>query len=388
MNDTNNTHKYEAYYPNEPKRVDPNSIDNILAYACDKETSDVTIQTGEPIIAEIEGKLHKITRRHLTNPEVGDILNSIYGANGTAQLLSGQDIDTYYEIRPDRIRRYRFRVNATACQVEGQHGIQITLRNIPTDPPPLSSLDLPENLEPSLKPPDGVVYVTGATGSGKSTLLASIIKEIAEQPESHRKILTYEAPIEFVYDNVDTPTSIISQSEIPKHLPSFAAGVRNAVRRVPRLILVGEARDQETMAAVMEAALTGHPVYTTLHSTGVAECVRRLVGTFPPEERHSRTLDILETIRVVLWQKLVPTVDGKRTPLREYLVFDDSIRDYLLSTPTEEVTNQTRRLVRKHGQTMDVEAKQKYDQGIIDKHTYDLALKTSATVDEDIGSSA
>lgn len=386
MTNENENQKYEAYFPKEPQRVDPHNLDEILAYMCEKNTSDITIQSGEPIFAEIEGRMYRVTRRALTNSEVGDLINNIYGPNGTAQLLSGQDIDTYYEVRPDRMHRYRFRVNATACQVEGQHGIQITLRVIPTDPPPLSDMELPKELENALKPEDGVVYVTGATGSGKSTLLASIIRSIGEEPESHRKILTYEAPIEFVYDNVEMPTSVVSQSEVPRHIPSFAAGVRNALRRKPRLILVGEARDIETMSAVIEAALTGHPVYTTLHSTGVAECVRRLVGTFPREERHARTLDILETIRVVLWQKLVPTTDGKRTALREYLIFDESIRDQLLSVPAEEVTNYTRKLLRQQGTTMHAEAKRKYDEGIIDKRTYDLVAATSTTLDEDVES--
>jgi defect-in-organelle-trafficking protein DotB len=160
--------------------------------------------------------------------------------------------------------------------------------------------------------------------------------------------------------------------------------VRNALRRKPELILVGEARDRETMSAVIEAALTGHPVYTTLHSNGVAEAVRRLVGTFPPEERHSRTLDIVETMRVVLWQKLVPTTDGRRTALKEYLVFDDKIRDHLLSIPTEEVTHQTRKYLRQYGRTMDQDAKMKYDKGVIDRHTYELTITASSNIDEDI----
>ena len=142
-------------------------------------------------------------------------------------------------------------------------------------------MNLPQTILDAIEPEQGVVYITGATGSGKSTLLASIIRDIAENAESHRKILTYESPIEFVYDTVEKTSSIVSQSEIPRHLPSFAAGVRNALRRKPRLILVGEARDPETISAVMEAAMTGHPVYTTLHSNGVAETMRRLVTTFP-----------------------------------------------------------------------------------------------------------
>lgn len=362
----------EYQYPNEPLRFTPAHIDELLAYCTELGASDITFQTNEPIMAEVYGRLYKLTKRKLSNSEVSDLLNSIYGPNGTTQLMSGQDVDTHYEFRPNRSSRFRYRVNGTACQVEGHSGLQLTLRTIPTYPPDLSTMNLPQKVLDAVAPEDGVVYVTGATGSGKSTLLAAIIKEIAQDPESHRKILTYEAPIEFVYDAVDRPSSIISQSEIPRHLPSFAAGVRNALRRKPRLILVGEARDMETMSAVLEAALTGHPVYTTLHSNGVAEVVRRLVGTFPSDEREGRAIDILETIRLVIWQKLVPTVDGKRVALREYLVFDEDIRDELLSTNLDQITSTVRRLVRERGQTMITEAKKKFEEGVISERQYKI----------------
>lgn len=370
-------------FPNEPLRFTPKHLEDLLAFATKLNASDITIQTGEPIMVEIYGKLYKVTKRKLSNTEVGDLLNHIYGPNGTAQILSGVDVDTHYEFRPTRTERYRYRVNGTGCQVEGHPGIQMTLRTIPTDPPPLSSMNLPQEILDAIAPKDGVVYVTGATGSGKSTLLASIIKEIAEDPDSNRKILTYEAPIEFVYDSVEKPTSIVSQSEIPRHLPSFAAGVRNALRRKPRLILVGEARDAETIAAVIEAALTGHPVYTTLHANGVAETIRRLVGTFPKEERQGRTLDIIETIRLVIWQILVPTVDGKRVALREYLIFTEEVRDRLLSVPAEEVTAMTRRLLKEKGQPMVVDAKKKFDAGIISEREYNLLVAGSKSADRD-----
>jgi defect-in-organelle-trafficking protein DotB len=181
----------------------------------------------------------QITRRKLNNIEVGEILNFIYGSNGTTRILSGEDIDSNYEFKPNRIERFRYRVNATGCLVEGHSGIQITLRTIPTDPPLLANLGLQEDILNDIAPEDGVIYVTGATGSGKSTLLSAIIRYIAEKPDANRKILTYESPIEFVYDNLDVVSSIISQSEIPKHLPSFAAGVRKALRRKPRLIMGG-----------------------------------------------------------------------------------------------------------------------------------------------------
>ncbi|OGT38566.1 MAG: Dot/Icm secretion system ATPase DotB [Gammaproteobacteria bacterium RIFCSPHIGHO2_12_FULL_37_14] len=370
-------------YPQEPIRLSIDSANEILMHSVKLGASDITFQTGEPIFAEIYGRLNKITRRRLSNTEIGDVLNAIYGPNATAIVMSGKDIDTHYEIRPNRADRYRFRINGTGCMVEGHDGIQITARTIPTDPPTLESMDLPQVILDAIAPEQGVVYVTGATGSGKSTLLAAIIRHIAENSESHRKILTYEAPIEFVYDSVEKISSIVSQSEIPRHLPSFAAGVRNALRRKPRLILVGEARDPETIAAVMEAAMTGHPVYTTLHSNSVAETIRRLVITFPPDERQGRTVDIIETVRLVISQRLIPTPEGKRVALREYLVFDEKIRDILLETDILNLTNVIRKLVREHGRTIQTDAQEKFKANMISERQYRLIMEQTQREEKD-----
>lgn len=360
--------------PDEPTRFSPVFMDRVLEHAEHLNASDITIQTNEPIFAEVYGVLVKLTNRKLSNTEIGDLINNIYGPNATTQLLAGKDIDTHYEFRPTRGVRYRYRVNATACMVEGHDAIQITLRSIPTTPPKIASLGLPENILAALAPQEGIVFITGATGSGKSTLLASIIRSLIEEEDSNRKVLTYESPIEFVFDEIDATSAVVSQSEIPRHLPSFADGVRNALRRKPRLIMVGECRDAATISAALEAALTGHPVYTTLHTSGVAETMRRLVTSFSGEERVGRTIDILETIRLCIWQKLVPTVDGKRVALREYLVFDEAARDILLEGDPNEVTSTTRKLVRERGQLMTVDAKEKFQQGIIDERVYKLII--------------
>ena len=360
--------------PHEPTRFSPVFMDKMLEHAESLSASDITIQTGEPIFAEVYGKLIKITNRKLSNTELGDLINSIYGPNATTQLLSGKDIDTHYEFRPNRGVRYRYRVNATSCLVEGHDAIQITLRTIPTTPPKLETMGLPDNILEAIAPQEGIVFITGATGSGKSTLLASIIRELIETTDSNRKVLTYEAPIEFVYDEIEAVSAVVSQSEIPRHLPDFADGVRNALRRKPRLIMVGECRDAETISAALEAALTGHPVYTTLHTSGVAETMRRLVTSFAGEERVGRTIDILETIRLCIWQKLVPTVEGKRVALREYLVFDEEARDILLEGDPNDVTSTTRRLVRQRGQLMTVDARNKFEQGIISERVYKLII--------------
>jgi defect-in-organelle-trafficking protein DotB len=135
----------------------------------------------------------------------------------------------------------------------------------------------------------------------------------------------------------------------------------------------------------MEAALTGHPVYTTLHSNGVAEVMRRLVTTFPSEERHGRTLDLIETIRLIIWQKLIPSIDGKRIALREYLVFDEEIRDRLAQEDPENVTALTRKLLKEKGQPIIVEAEKYYKQGLIAERDYKIIKAISLNADKDAG---
>jgi defect-in-organelle-trafficking protein DotB len=374
----------DFFLSNEPVRFTPAELDRVLLHAVGLGASDITFQTNMAIMAEIHGHIVPITMRKISNTEVGDLLNSIYGANATTQILSGKDVDTHYEIRPSRSERFRFRINGTGCQVEGHDGIQITARSIPTTPPDLESLNLPQAIIDNMAPRQGTVVITGPTGSGKSTLLAAIIKTLLQQPDGNRKMLTYESPIEFVYDMIQAPTSMISQSEIPRHLPSFAAGVRNALRRKPGLILVGEARDTETIAAVIEAALTGHPVYTTVHSNGVADAVRRMISTFPGDERPGRALDILETLRLVVWQHLAPSTDGKRIALREYLVFDNAIRDALLNSDIDHLAANTRKLLKEYGQPMLIDAQKKYDEGLLDERYFKLIKTQSKMLDKDL----
>ena len=125
----------EFLFPHEPIRLSIDSANDILIHCVKLGASDITLQTGEPIFAEIYGKLIKVTRRQLSNTEVSEVINAIYGPNGTAQIMSGKDVDTHYEIRPNRSDRYRFRINGTGCQVEGHDGLQLTLRSIPSTPP-------------------------------------------------------------------------------------------------------------------------------------------------------------------------------------------------------------------------------------------------------------
>ncbi len=368
--------------PDEPHRLIDTEVDRLLMWCAQQDSSDITFQTNQPVWAEIHGRLMPVTRRILSPAEVIDVLNRIYGSNGAAQIASGRDIDISYEIKSGRRERYRFRVNATGVLSDGGDGIQITCRTMPEMPPDLTKFGIEQEILDGCTPRQGLVLVTGPTGSGKSTLLAGIIRRMLEDPDGNRKILTYEAPIEFTYEGVSSDSSLISQTEIPRHLPNFAAGVRNALRRKPAVILVGEARDPETMGAAAEASLTGHLVFATVHANGVAETVRRMTSVFSPEERQARAIDLMESLRLVITQVLLRTVDGKRTACREFLNFDEEVRDYLLRNPIEEWPRLTRQLLKRQGQTMLVAAERAFAQGLIDDKTLTIIKARSRAQDE------
>jgi len=354
-------------FPDEPSYFTPEHLDRMLVFCFKNGSSDITIQTGESVFAEVESRQCRVTERGLISQEVQDLINHIYGPNATALVNSGTDIDTSYVVKVSQKEFYRFRVNVTPCAFESSVGIQVTLRIISSLPPSLESMNLTPDLLEYLKLPQGIFVVSGATGSGKSTLLASIIGDLVSRPESNLKVLTYESPIEYVYENVLKPSSIVSQTEIPRYLPSFVAGVRNALRRKPGLILVGEARDRETIEAVIDAALTGHPVYTTVHSNGVADTLRRMITIFPFAERDSRMCDLLESTKVILWQTLVPSITGRRIPLREYLHISNEVRDALLDVSPDLIVKKIRDLIETHGRSIDQDAREKHEQGLITK---------------------
>jgi len=362
-------------WPREPLRLSSEELDDLLLWASQQKASDVTIQTDRPVYIEIDGVLFPVTRRSLDSADMANVLGRLYGADALAKLASGHDLDLSYEVRPDRNTRVRFRVNITAVMSRGRDSVQVTLRVLPSLPPTLKELGVEQKIIDNWSPRQGLVLITGPTGSGKTTLLAAGCRMLIERDQGCGKMLTYEAPIEYVYDAIVGPRSLVAQSEIPRHLPTFAAGVRNALRRKPNIILVGEARDRETISAAIEAGQTGHLVFSTVHTVGVAATVRRMVSAFEPAERTERAFAMMETLRMIVTQALVPKVGGGRIGLREYLVFDENVREILLDLPLERWTSETQRLLQRHGQTMEQTATKAFKGGIIDRRTYLLLIK-------------
>ncbi len=363
-------------WQDEPSRFAESHVDPFLLWCVKKDTSDVTIQSDRPVYTEIHGTLYPATFRPLDAADINVFLTRIYGPEANARLASGTDLDLSYEIRPDRYTRIRFRVNITAILSRGRDAAQITLRVLPNEPPTMLDLNIEEDIINSWSPRQGIVVVTGPTGSGKTTLLAAGIRMLLERRLGCGKVVCYEAPIEYVYDTIKSPRSLISQTEIPRHLPDFARGVRNALRRKPNIILVGESRDRETISASIEAAQTGHLVYTTTHTIGVANTVQRMVSTFEQEERDERAYSLLETIRLIITQALVPKIEGGRMGVREWMLFPDEVRDRLMSMNYAQWSSEIQRILPYYGQTMGRSAEIVFEKGLIDRRTY-LLLSSS-----------
>ena len=202
----------------------------------------------------------------------------------------------------------------------------MTLRAIPATPPTLEDIDFPRELYGEIGIEQGGFVIGGPTNSGKSTTFAACIRRILEgKTNLTGNILTYEAPIEYLYDDIDSPCCLISQQEIGTNLRSFQDGVRNAMRRNPTLNVIGELRDNETIAASIEAANTGHPFYATAHAKSAPQIIRRLVQRFPPEHQHQAFTDVVQSCRILMTQSLVPSTDGRRVCLRDWIILTDEI---------------------------------------------------------------
>lgn len=363
-------------WPEEPDRFTEDHIDPFLLWCVKQNSSDITIQSDRPVYNEIHGSLYPGTFKNIDAADMAIMLTKIYGPEAQARLASGKDLDVSYEIRPDRYTRIRFRVNITAILSRGRDAAQITMRSLPSEPPTMKDLNIEREIIENWAPRQGIVIITGSTGSGKSTLLAAGNRLLLERPEGCGKLLTYEAPIEYTYDTIQSPRSLVSQSEIPRHLPDFAHGVRNALRRKPEIILVGESRDRETINASIEAAQTGHAVYTTTHTMGVANTVQRMISTYDMEEREERAIALMETLRLIVTQALVPRETGGRLGVREWMNFPPEVREKLMDMSFTQWPNEIQRMINQYGRTMSKSAEIVFEAGLIDRRHY-LLLSSS-----------
>jgi twitching motility protein PilT len=289
-------------------------LDQILTtmLASQPEVSDVLFTVGRPPQVEVYGELKPVVLdppiETLTAFQIESIAQNIMGDNlwQIEDLLRHGSCDTSYALAD----KARFRVNIFA-----QRGnYSIVCRQLNTAIPTLDKLKFPEIFKEIPKEKTGLVLVTGATGSGKSTTLAAILNEINESKAVH--IVTLEDPVEFVHPH---KKATFNQRELGIDFDSYANGLRAALRQAPKVILVGEMRDRDTVKIALSAAETGHLVLSTLHTINAGETVNRILGMFEPEEQEQVRIQLSETLRWIISQRLAPQVGGGRLALLEIM---------------------------------------------------------------------
>jgi len=290
--------------------------------AVSDKVSDLIFSPGRPPQIELVGKLQPVAipgLDKLTPPQTAAIAKLIIGTNEE----SGQSLEKFgsTDLSFSVSGLCRFRVNI--FKQRGTHAI--VMRVVPERPPRFEDFNLPPQLRDIVELKNGIVLVTGPTGSGKSSTLAAIIDLINETKYYH--VVTIEDPIEFTHQHKN---STIHQRELHSDTPNFALALRAALRQAPKVILVGEMRDRETMEVAMEAAETGHLVLSTLHTIDAAKTVERIIGVFPKNEEQIIRTRLAQSFRYIVSQRLLPRADGSgRVAVIEILKATSRTREYI-----------------------------------------------------------
>ncbi|MDW8194629.1 MAG: type IV pilus twitching motility protein PilT [Candidatus Calescibacterium sp.] len=274
-----------------------NLIDILLKMMVDRNASDLHLKAGSPPMLRIDGELEAAIPQILPPNAIRKIIESMLTEQQKARLVAERELDFAYSV-PGLAR---FRCNAYFQR----NSWAIAIRIIPPRPFTIDELGLPEIFKYLALRPRGLVLVTGPTGSGKSTTLASMIDYINSNRKCH--IITIEDPIEFLHKD---KLAIISQREVGSDTHSFANALKSALRQDPDVILVGELRDFETTQTAITAAETGHLVLGTLHTTGCANAVDRLIDIFPPHQQHQVRIQLAMILEGIIFQTLIPKATG------------------------------------------------------------------------------
>ena len=307
-----------------------NEIDHILTRMLDshKNVSDLNLTVGKPPQVESAGVLLPVEMR----PPIKDLspfqteilaLNLINGDRRlTHDLLNNGSCDLSHAL-PGKAR---FRVN-----IFSQTGnYSIVLRKLESKVPTIKSMNLPESFYDIAKEKNGIVLFTGATGSGKTTSLAALLDDINERLSVH--VVTLEDPVEYLHPHKQCT---FNQRELGLDFDSYANGLRAALRQAPKVILVGEMRDRETVEIGLSAAETGHLVFSTLHTVDAGQTINRILGMFSTEEENQVRIRLADTVRWIVGQRLLPKIGGGRVAAFEVLRSNIRVKDSILNGESE-----------------------------------------------------
>ncbi len=341
-------------------------IDHILARMLDshQNVSDLNFTVGKPLQVESDGQLMGVDIRpkikELSPFQTETFALTLINQNRrlTDALINQGSCDLSYTL-PGKAR---FRIN-----IFSQSGnYSIVLRQLESKVPTIKEMKLPEAFFEIAQELNGIVFVTGATGSGKTTSLAAVLDEVNENKSVH--VVTLEDPIEYQHPH---KRATFNQRELGNDFDAFASGLRAALRQAPKVILVGEMRDRETVEIGLSAAETGHLVLTTLHTVDAGQTINRLLGMFSTEEENQIRIRLADTVRWVVGQRLLPKVGGGRVAAFEILRSNIRVKDCILQGESEGKTFYD---IMQKGQafgmtTFDDHIVNLYEQGLITQET-------------------
>lgn len=299
-------------------------IDQIIMMARQEKASDIHMSAGMPLLFRIHGQL-MLAPVNPSKEQVDRMLLELLDEKQQKELFAGYDIDFAIQTEDG----HRQRVNIFRQQTKMAATIRLLNGHIPT----LQELNLPQKLYDLAGEPRGLILVTGPTGSGKSTTLAAMIEYINQTSAQH--IITIEDPIEYTYESKQ---SLVHQRETGRDVISFASALRSALREDPDIILVGEMRDYETISAALTAAETGHLVLSTLHTTGAAQTIDRVIDACPGGSQNQVRTQLSGVLKGVITQCLMPTADGQgRIAATEMLLGTEAVCNLIRESKTHQM---------------------------------------------------
>jgi twitching motility protein PilT len=301
-------------------------LNKLLQLVVDKRCSDLHLTVGIPPTIRLHGHLRPLNTPPLTPDDTVAFMKAITPERCQTELKEKGSTDFGFAYQ----NQARFRVGA--YQQRGNIGM--ALRLIPSKLLAIEEIGLPPSIKNLLLRPRGLILVTGPTGSGKTTTLASMLNFINEEEDCH--IITIEDPIEYYHDH---KKSILTQREVGVDIGSFAEAIRRALRMDPDVILVGEMRDLETISSAITAAETGHLVFATLHTTGAARTINRIVDAFPMEQQEQIRAQLSTSLIAVVSQMLMPKADGQGVIAAFEIMYVTSAVEHLIRE------NQTHKIV-------------------------------------------
>lgn len=303
------------------------SMDSILTEAVHRQASDTHLSVGRPPMIRVNGDLMPMNSNILTQDDTEFLCKSMLDKSRLLYLAERGEVDFSYVVKD--FSRFR-------CNIFKQRGsYSLAARTITTQIPTCEQLGLPELFKELALRPRGLILVTGPTGSGKSTTLAAMVGHINRNRRCH--ILTLEEPIEYLHKHGE---SMINQREVHEDTLTFSNALRSALREDPDVIMVGEMRDLDTISTAITASETGHLVMSTLHTSGAADTVNRIIDVFPPHQQDQIRVQLGSVLVAVISQTLIPRADGSgRVAAFEILLANDAVRNLIREGKTYQIDN-------------------------------------------------